>query len=304
MNLEIRSLSKTYPNGTQALKDVNLDIPIGMFGLLGPNGAGKSTLMRTIATLQEADAGTIRFGAVDVLQDKETMRQMLGYLPQEFGVYPGVSAVDLLNHLAILKGITNKPERRAMVDYLLHEVNLYEVRHKAVSGYSGGMRQRFGIAQALLGKPRVIVLDEPTAGLDPVERTRFLYLLSHVSEQAAIILSTHIVEDVSELCPAVAIIAGGQVLATGQPLHLMRQLRGQIWQTTVTRDELSAYEQQFQVLSSHFFMGQIVVRVFGEGQPASGFEPASPDLKDVYFCALRGWQSTPAVAPPAEARAA
>jgi ABC-2 type transport system ATP-binding protein len=304
MNLEIRNLSKTYPNGTQALKDVTLDIPIGMFGLLGPNGAGKSTLMRTIATLQEADAGTIRFGTVDVLQDQETMRGMLGYLPQEFGVYPGVSAVDLLNHLAILKGVTNKRERRAMVDYLLQEVNLYEVRNKAVSGYSGGMRQRFGIAQALLGKPRVIILDEPTAGLDPVERTRFLYLLSHVSEQAAIILSTHIGEDVSELCPAMAIIAGGQVLVTGQPLQLMQELQGRIWETTVTRDELGAYEQQYQVLSSHFFMGRIVVKVFSEGQPSSRFEPAAPELKDVYFCALQGWRAAPAVATRSELEAA
>jgi ABC-type multidrug transport system ATPase subunit len=304
MHIEIRGLSKTYPNGTQALKAVDLDIPIGMFGLLGPNGAGKSTLMRTIATLQEADAGTIRFGPVDVLQHKATMRRMLGYLPQEFGVYAGVSAVDLLHHLAILKGVTNGRERRAMVEHLLQEVNLYEVRHKAVSGYSGGMRQRFGIAQALLGNPRVIVLDEPTAGLDPVERARFLYLLSYVSERAAIILSTHIVEDVSELCPALAIIAGGQVLATGQPLQLMQQLRGRIWQTTVTRAELSAYEQAYRVLSSHFFMGEIVVKVFSEGQPASGFEPAAPDLKDVYFCAMQGWQAPPAVARQAEGRAA
>lgn len=289
MHIEIRGLNKTYPNGTQALKNVNLDIPMGMFGLLGPNGAGKSSLMRTLATLQEADTGSIHLGDMDVLHDKEMMRQMLGYLPQSFGVYPGVSAARLLDHMAILKGIINHKERQETVDYLLHQVNLYDARHKAVSGYSGGMRQRFGIAQALLGKPRVIIVDEPTAGLDPAERVRFLNLLSQIGEQAAIILSTHIVEDVSDLCPEMAIISSGQVILVGQPLQLMQSLKDKIWQVTIAREQLPDFEARYQVVSTRFFMGKIVVNVFNEEQPQADFEPIIPDLKDVYFCALKGW---------------
>jgi ABC-type multidrug transport system ATPase subunit len=289
MHIEIRNLNKTYPNGTHALKGVNLDIPMGMFGLLGPNGAGKSSLMRTIATLQEADSGTISLGDMDVLKDKEKMRRMLGYLPQSFGVYQGVSAVKLLNHLAILKGITNRKERKETVDYLLKQVNLYEVRHKAVSGYSGGMRQRFGIAQSLLGNPKVIIVDEPTAGLDPAERTRFLNLLSQISEQSAIILSTHIVEDVSDLCPYMAIISDGQVMLTGEPLKLMKELKGRIWQYTINRDSLPLYEEKYRLVFSRFFMGKIVVHIFSEDRPEPDFETLEPDLKDVYFCSLKGW---------------
>ncbi|MBV9324822.1 MAG: ABC transporter ATP-binding protein, partial [Chloroflexi bacterium] len=238
LEIRIRELSKTYPNGTRALQGVDLDIPLGMFGLLGPNGAGKSTLMRILATLQEADAGSVRFGTLDVLADKAVMRRQLGYLPQSFGVYPGVSAERLLDHLAILKGITNTRQRRETVAGLLHQVDLYDNRHKAVSGFSGGMRQRFGIAQALLGRPRVIIVDEPTAGLDPAQRTRFLNLLSQVSEQAAIILSTHIVEDVSELCPQMAIIAHGRVVLHGEPQQLMDELNGRVWRATIERDQL------------------------------------------------------------------
>lgn len=218
--IQIRNLTKTYPNGYKALNGVNLDISMGMFGLLGPNGAGKSSLMRTIATLQEATGGTIQWGDINVLEEKVKVRQMLGYLPQSFGVYPGVSAEDLLTHFAALKGITNSKERKEVVKHLLYQVNLYEARDRAVSGFSGGMRQRFGIAQALLGDPRLVIVDEPTAGLDPAERVRFLNLLSEISERAAIILSTHIVEDVSELCPQMAVLIAGQIRATGQPIAL------------------------------------------------------------------------------------
>jgi ABC-2 type transport system ATP-binding protein len=288
-HIRIRGLSKTYPNGTRALQGVDLDIPLGMFGLLGPNGASKSSLMRTLATLQEADAGSIQFGDIDVLRDKGAMRQQLGYLPQSFGVYPGVSAVQLLDHLAILKGLTNAKERRQVVEELLRQVDLYDHRHKAVSGFSGGMRQRFGIAQTLLGHPRVIIVDEPTAGLDPAQRTRFLNLLSQVSEQAAIILSTHIVEDVSELCPQMAIIADGRVVLHGEPQALMDQLDGRVWQATIERDQLADYARQQRVISSRFYLGRIVVNVFAEAQPGPTFEPVPPDLKDVYFSALAGW---------------
>jgi ABC-2 type transport system ATP-binding protein len=288
-HIRIRGLSKTYPNGTRALQGVDLDIPLGMFGLLGPNGAGKSTLMRVLATLQEADAGSVQFGEIDVLRDQDRMRQQLGYLPQSFGVYPGVSAERLLDHLAILRGITNARERRETVDGLLRQVDLYDQRHKAVSGFSGGMRQRFGIAQALLGTPRVIIVDEPTAGLDPAQRTRFLNLLSQVSDRAAIILSTHIVEDVSELCPQMAIIASGRVVLSGEPQQLMDRLDGRVWQATIDRDKLADYEARHRVVSSRFYLGRIVVNVFAEARPGPGFEPVPPDLKDVYFSALAGW---------------
>jgi len=288
MEIQIRNLKKTYPNGTQALKNVSLDIPLGMFGLLGSNGAGKSSLMRTLATLQTADSGTITFGDIDVLQDKDRVRQLVGYLPQDFGVYPGISADRLLHYLAELKGISNARERKEQVDYLLQQTNLYEVRNKAVSGFSGGMRQRFGVAQALLGKPRLIIVDEPTAGLDPAERVRFLNLLSQVGDQAAIILSTHIVEDVSELCSHMAIITKGELLLTGNPADLIHQLEGKIWLKTIPRDQLETVQNQFQVISSKFFMGQIQVHIYSLTCPDNTCEPIKPDLEDVYFCTMLG----------------
>lgn len=285
--IQIRNLTKTYPNGYKALNDVNLDIPMGMFGLLGPNGAGKSSLMRTIATLQEATTGTIQWGDIDVLEEKVRVRQVLGYLPQYFGVYPGVSAESLLDHFAALKGITNGKERKELVKHLLHQVNLYEARDRAVSGFSGGMRQRFGIAQALVGDPRLVIVDEPTAGLDPAERVRFLNLLSEISERAAIILSTHIVEDVSELCPQMAVLIAGQIRATGQPMDLMQQLAGKVWRIRLKRDELPTYEEKYRVLSTRFFMGDIIARIYNETDPGAGFEAVEPDLEDVYFCVMK-----------------
>jgi ABC-2 type transport system ATP-binding protein len=266
---------------------VNLDIPMGMFGLLGPNGAGKSSLMRTIATLQEATEGTIQWGDINVLTEKVKLRQVLGYLPQYFGVYPGVSAEKLLDHFAALKGITNGKERKALVKHLLEQVNLYEARDRAVSGFSGGMRQRFGIAQALVGDPHLVIVDEPTAGLDPAERVRFLNLLSEISERAAIILSTHIVEDVSELCPQMAVLIAGEIRATGQPAGLMQQLAGKVWRIQITRDQLPTYEENYQVLSTRFFMGDIIARIFSKDDPGAGFEAVEPDLEDVYFCVMK-----------------
>lgn len=288
MDIRIRNLSKTYPNGTQALKNISLDISTGMFGLLGANGAGKSSLMRTLATLQEADSGSIIFGDIDVLKDKHRMRQVLGYLSQDFGVYPGISAERLLTHLASLKGITSPKERKEQVEYLLHQTNLYEVRHKAVSGYSGGMRQRFGIAQALLGNPKLIIVDEPTAGLDPAERLRFLNLLSLIGEKATVILSTHIVEDVAELCPNMAIISKGKLLLAGKPLELMKRLEGKIWLKTIERDELPIYQEKFQVISHKFFLGQIQIHIYNDYPPTTACEAIKPDLEDVYFCATAG----------------
>ncbi|WP_035986610.1 ABC transporter ATP-binding protein [Leptolyngbya sp. KIOST-1] len=285
--IQIRGLTKTYANGYQALKGVNLDIPMGMFGLLGPNGAGKSSLMRTIATLQEASEGTIQWGDIDVLQEKVKVRQVLGYLPQSFGVYPGVSAEKLLDHFAALKGITNGKERKELVKHLLEQVNLHEARDRAVSGFSGGMRQRFGIAQALVGDPRLVIVDEPTAGLDPAERVRFLNLLSEISERAAIILSTHIVEDVSELCPQMAVLIAGEIRATGQPADLMDQLAGKVWRIQIKRDQLPSYEENYQVLSTRFFMGDIIARIYSKADPGAGFEVVEPDLEDVYFCVMK-----------------
>lgn len=285
--IQIRDLTKTYPNGYKALDGVNLDIPMGMFGLLGPNGAGKSSLMRTIATLQEATTGTIQWGEINVLEEKVRVRQVLGYLPQSFGVYPGVSAEKLLDHFASLKGITNGKERKEWVQHLLKQVNLYDARDRAVSGFSGGMRQRFGIAQALLGDPRLVIVDEPTAGLDPAERVRFLNLLSEISERAAIILSTHIVEDVSELCPQMAVLISGAIRATGQPIELMQQLAGKVWRICLKRDELPIYEKKYSVLSTRFFMGDIIARIYSEADPGAGFEAIEPNLEDVYFCVMK-----------------
>lgn len=286
-SIQIRNLTKTYPNGFKALNGVNLDIPMGMFGLLGPNGAGKSSLMRTIATLQEASEGTIQWGDINVLEEKVKVRQVLGYLPQYFGVYPGVSAEDLLTHFAALKGLANSKERKEVVKHLLQQVNLYDARTRAVSGFSGGMRQRFGIAQALLGDPRLVIVDEPTAGLDPAERVRFLNLLSEISERAAIILSTHIVEDVSELCPQMAVLIAGQIRATGQPMDMMQQLSGKVWRIRLKREQLPAYEDKYQVLSTRFFIGDIIARVYSETAPGAGFEAVEPDLEDVYFCVMK-----------------
>ena len=286
MDLRISGLSKTYANGVQALRDVTLTIPQGMFGLLGPNGAGKSTLMRTIATLQEPDAGTITLGEIDVLRQKEAVRKTLGYLPQEFGVYPKVSAESLLDHFAVLKGITNAKERKARVEALLHQTNLWHDRKKHLGGYSGGMKQRFGIAVALLANPKLIIVDEPTAGLDPTERVRFLNLLSELGEQSVVILSTHIVEDVAELCQRMAIINGGQILLEAEPLRAIADLQGRVWRATIAKDELETYEARHHVISSRLFLGQTQIRVLADQQPGEAFEPVDADLEDVYFATM------------------
>ncbi|AII51409.1 ABC transporter ATP-binding protein [Hymenobacter sp. APR13] len=287
MALTISNLTKTYPNGTQALKGVTLTIPNGMFGLLGPNGAGKSSLMRTIATLQDADTGSIWLDDIDVLRDKEAVRRVLGYLPQEFGVYPRVSAEELLDHFAVLKGIGNSKERKETVAALLQQTNLYEVRKKHVGGYSGGMKQRFGIAQALLGNPRLIIVDEPTAGLDPAERNRFHNLLSEIGENRVVILSTHIVSDVSDLCRSMAIINKGEVLLTGDPLSVMNELKGKVWKKLVEKTELPALQAAHTVISSRLFAGKTVVHVLADSAPDSGFEAVQPDLEDVYFAEIK-----------------
>ena len=284
MQLTIHNLSKTYANGVQALKDVNLDIPTGMYGLLGPNGAGKSTLMRTLATLQDADEGTVTLGNIDVLNDRDAVRQVLGYLPQEFGVYPRISALDLLEHFAVLKGIPTK-DRKTVVDALLQRTNLWEHRKKAVSSYSGGMRQRFGIAQALLGDPKLIIVDEPTAGLDPGERNRFHNLLSEIGENVIVILSTHIVDDVKELCPNMAIINGGKVLYAGTPDDALHAIEGKIWKKTVAKTEIDAYQNRFgsSIISSKLIGGKPILHVYSNESPEDGFVPVLPDLEDVFF---------------------
>jgi ABC-type multidrug transport system ATPase subunit len=285
--LSIRNLSKTYANGVQALKNVSLDIPKGMFGLLGPNGAGKSTLMRTIATLQDADSGSIRLNDLDVLADKPAARRLLGYLPQEFGVYPKVSAEAMLDHFAVLKGVVARGERKALVEALLRQVNLWEVRKRKLGTFSGGMRQRFGIAQALIGAPQLIIVDEPTAGLDPEERNRFLNLLAEIGENVVVILSTHIVEDVTDLCPRMAIIAQGQVRLTCQPSEAMRALDGRVWRKTVPTAALDDLRSRMIVLSTRLAGGKTIVHVLADSLPESGFEAVTPDLEDVYFGQLR-----------------
>jgi ABC-2 type transport system ATP-binding protein len=285
--LAISGLSKTYSNGVKALQDVSLTIGNNMFGLLGPNGAGKSTLMRTVATLQAPDSGTVNLDGLDVLSNKTEVRKILGYLPQEFGVYPKISALDMLHHLAVMKGITAKRERSEIVDALLHQTNLWEVRKKSLGTYSGGMKQRFGIAQALLGKPKLIIVDEPTAGLDPAERNRFLNLLSSIGRDVIVILSTHIVEDVRELCPRMAIIANGRVLLEGSPSEALNQLHGKIWSKVVASDEeLKVLEANLQVISTHLVAGQHEVRVFSDSDPGDSFKPVETDLEDVYFRSL------------------
>src|SRR5215472_17352087 len=287
MELRIEKLSKRYPNGTQALQEVSLTIPLGMFGLLGPNGAGKSTLMRTQATLQEADSGSAQLGNVDVLKQKDDVRRMLGYLPQEFGLYPKVTAENLLMHFAALKGIASSAQRRQVVHALLQQTNLYEHRFKPLGSYSGGMKQRFGIAQALLGNPKLIIVDEPTAGLDPAERNRFLNLLSSIGRQVTVILSTHIVDDVRELCARMAIIANGEVLVEGAPADALAELNGKIWSKVVASDdELRALESQMHVISTHLVGGQHEIRVYADSAPGEGFRPVESELEDVYFLNL------------------
>ena len=296
MELNIESVSKTYSNGVQALKDVTLTIPAGMYGLLGPNGAGKSTLMRILATLQEADGGSVTLGdgsqgsgqPINVLRDKGAVRRTLGYLPQEFGVYPRVSAEELLDHFALLKGIAERRARKEVVEALLRQVNLWEVRKQKLGGYSGGMRQRFGVAVALLGNPKLMIVDEPTAGLDPAERVRFLNLLSELGENSVVLLSTHIVEDVSELCTKMAIIDRGEILLEAEPLRAVGDLRGRIWRRVVSKADLPQLEREHVVISTKLLAGRTLVRVYSDAEPGSGFEPAEPDLEDVYFSTMAG----------------
>jgi ABC-2 type transport system ATP-binding protein len=298
MELQIRNLSKCYPNGVRALNNITLTMPRGLFGLLGPNGAGKSTLMRIIATLQEPGEGSIRFvhaadGAgrpIDVLREKNRVRATLGYLPQDFGVYPHASAESLLDHFAVLKGLTERRSRRQIVDALLQRTNLYEVRKQKLGGYSGGMRQRFGVAVALLGNPTLIIVDEPTAGLDPAERVRFLNLLSELGENAVVILSTHIVDDVSELCGRVAIIDKGEIQLEADPLEAIAALQGRVWQRVVPKTELSELERAHPIISTKLLAGRTVVRVYGGTAPGVGFNAVEPGLEDVYFNTLSGHQ--------------
>jgi ABC-type multidrug transport system ATPase subunit len=284
--LRIQELTHIYPNGTLALDGVSLEVPRGMFGLLGPNGAGKSSLMRCIATLQIPTRGSIRFGDMDVLAEPDALRRTLGYLPQDFGVYPRVSALDMLDHLAVLKGYANGKERREAVEALLHQVNLWDVRKKALAGFSGGMRQRFGIAQALIGQPSLIIVDEPTAGLDPEERNRFLNLLAEIGEQVVVILSTHIVEDVADLCPRMAIIANGRIVTTGAPLELIAALDGRVWRRTIAKHELEAFRRSHEVIATRLFGGRTVIHVLSDGPPGAGFERFQGGLEDVYFSTL------------------
>jgi ABC-type multidrug transport system ATPase subunit len=289
MELKIDGLSKTYANGVRALNDVSLTIPHGMYGLLGPNGAGKSTLMRTIATLQEADSGSMTLGEIDVLKQKDELRKQLGYLPQEFGVYPRISAQDMLDHLAILKGIGGSKERKELVGAMLKRCNLYDLRKKSLASFSGGMRQRFGIAQALIGNPQLLIVDEPTAGLDPGERNRFYNLLAEVGEQVIVILSTHIVEDVTDLCTKMAIIHEGRVLYEGRPEDAVAQLKDRVWQRSIAKADLASYEQRYRVISNRLVGGRPHLHVLSAQTPEDGFAPSIPDLEDVFFTCIRGW---------------
>lgn len=294
--LEIKGLSKTYGNKVRALDAVDLSIPKGMFGLLGPNGAGKSTLMRTIATLQAPDAGTLTFGDIDILKNPQALRATLGYLPQDFGVYPRMSARAMLDHLAVLKGLSNGKERKAVVTSLLEQTNLAQHANKAVASFSGGMRQRFGIAQALLGDPQLIIVDEPTAGLDPEERNRFHNLLSEIGENVAVILSTHIVEDVSDLCPNMAIMNGGKIVAKGSPGELIAALDGKVWARTIAKSELAGLRSKYNIISERLTVGQVKIHVIADTNPGEGFEPIAADLEDVYFSTIRKGQTAPAAA--------
>ena len=284
--LTIKNLKKTYSNGVKALNDISLDIPKGMFGLLGPNGAGKSSLMRTLATLQEPDDGSAQLDDIDIINNKDTLRKVLGYLPQEFGVYPRVSPELMLDHLATLKGVTRKGERRETVDALLHQTNLYDVRKKSIDTFSGGMKQRFGIAQALIGEPKLIIVDEPTAGLDPSERNRFHNLLAEIGENVVVILSTHIVDDVSDLCANMAIMGEGEILLTGTPSDVLDKLKNKLWRTKIKRGDIATYRDQHQVILSHLSAGQTIIHVLSDDSPGQGFEPIDADLEDVYFSTL------------------
>ena len=286
--LAIRNVSKTYANGVLALRNVSLEVPPGMFGLLGPNGAGKSSLMRTIATLQDPDSGSITFDGVDVVAGKDQIRRTLGYLPQDFGVYPKVSAQEMLDHFAVLKGFGQRKQRVEVVEGLLHKVNLWEVRQRKLGTFSGGMRQRFGIAQALLGNPKLVIVDEPTAGLDPEERNRFLNLLAEIGEQVVVILSTHIVDDVADLCPRMAIISKGEVLMAGEPREAIAAMRERVWSKMVEKSALPGYQSRFPVLSTRLIAGQPLIHVYNESRPEAGFAPVDPNLEDVYFHRLRG----------------
>ena len=290
MKLNIDNISKTYPNGVQALKNVSIEIGNGIFGLLGPNGAGKSTLMRTIAALQEADSGTIMLGDVDVAKDKQRLREMLGYLPQEFGVYPKVSAIDLLDHMAVMKGITDATNRKEQVDSLLYQVNLWESKDQKLGTFSGGMKQRFGIAQALLGDPKLIIVDEPTAGLDPMQRNRFHNLLSEIGENVVVILSTHIVDDVSDLCNDMAIILNGELKLVGKPLELIKKLEKKVWQGLVEKDVAESLKDDERLISSRLYMGKVKVRLFSDEGPESGFTISDPEIEDLYFATINNFE--------------
>jgi len=289
IELRIENLSKTYANGVKALDNVSLTIPTGMYGLLGPNGAGKSTLMRTLATLQEPDGGSARLGDIDMLGQKDKVRRQLGYLPQEFGVYPRTSAQDMLSYIALLKGLTNTGERKDAVGWMLKRCNLYDDRKRPLTGLSGGMRQRFGIAQALIGNPQLLIVDEPTAGLDPGERNRFYNLLADVGEQVIVILSTHIVEDVTDLCTKMAIIHKGQVLYQGHPQDAIAQLKGRIWQCSIAKTELADYERCYQVISAKLVGGRRRLHIYSASPLPDGFAPSMPDLEDFFFVKLRSW---------------
>lgn len=286
MQLQISNLCKTYPNGVKALDNITLTISTGMFGLLGPNGAGKSTLMRTLATLQEADSGSVLLGDIDVLKNKQRVREVLGYLPQEFGVYPRVTAYEMLDHIAVLKGIINSKERKELVLALLERVNLLQHRKKSISGFSGGMKQRFGIAQSLIGNPQLIIVDEPTAGLDPGERNRFYNLLSEIGENVIVILSTHIVQDVKELCPNMAIIDKGKLLFAGEPARALTDLEGKIWERSIAKSETEHFQKEFQLISSKLVSGQPLIHIYSETDPGNGFKKAEADLEDVFFKAI------------------
>ena len=290
MKLNINNISKTYPNGVQALKNVSIEIGNGIFGLLGPNGAGKSTLMRTIAALQDADSGTITLGDVDVEKDKQGLREMLGYLPQEFGVYPKVSAIDLLDHMAVMKGITDAKRRKEQVDSLLYQVNLWESKDQKLGTFSGGMKQRFGIAQALLGDPKIIIVDEPTAGLDPMQRNRFHNLLSEIGENVVVILSTHIVDDVSDLCNDMAIILNGELKLAGKPLELIKKLEEKVWQGLVEKDVAESLKDDERLISSRLYMGKVKVRLLSNVEPMNGFSLNEPEIEDLYFATINNFE--------------
>ena len=286
MNLKIKNISKTYSNGVEALKNISLEIGNGMFGLLGPNGAGKSTLMRTIASLQNADAGSIKIGEIDIFNDKHSLRKILGYLPQEFGVYPKVTAIELLDHMAIMKGITSSVDRKSEVEALLKKTNLWESRKQRLGTYSGGMKQRFGIAQALLGDPKLIIVDEPTAGLDPMERNRFHNLLSEIGENIIVILSTHIVDDVSDLCNDMAIILNGELRLKGKPIELIEKINGMVWQGLVEKSDAEDVKNDERIISSRLYMGKIKIRLLSKEKPLKGFELTQPEIEDLYFSAI------------------